>query len=197
MYSYYHKLVVILYLSDTAGGDGLIFALPGKEGCDYTMRIYNSDGSEPQMCGNGIRCMARFLADVVEQREPGGEVSYNIWTNAGKIVPRVSLDSGSGAGGLITVDMGQPILQASAVPTTLAATKGEAAVDASFKVQGIEYRATCVSMGNPHAVMFFDDLEKLNGAAFDVCGPLIESNREVFPQKVSRRPVVSILRAHC
>ena len=165
------------------GGDGLIFALPGKEGCDYTMRIYNSDGSEPQMCGNGIRCMARFLADVVEKRSPGGtEVSYNIWTNAGKIVPKVSLREGGG--GLITVDMGQPILSAGKVPTKLAATKGDMAVESPFVVQGIEYKATCVSMGNPHAVMFFDDLEKLNGAPFSVCGPLIEGH-QMFPQKVS------------
>lgn len=70
------------------GGDGVIFAMPGINGCDYTMRIYNSDGSEPQMCGNGIRCLAKYIAAEIEKKDINQEISYNIWTNAGKIIPR-------------------------------------------------------------------------------------------------------------
>ena len=65
------------------GGDGVIFALKGLNDCDYTMRIYNSDGSEPQMCGNGIRCMAKFLQDIEGRKSSSQEIVYKIWTNAG------------------------------------------------------------------------------------------------------------------
>jgi diaminopimelate epimerase len=123
------------------GGDGLIFALPGENGCDYTMRIYNSDGTEPQMCGNGIRCMARFIKDEVEKKAPGSTATYTIWTNAGKIIPKISVD------GSITVDMGKPILQSELVPT-----KDGMAVDAAIEAAGVQFKTTCVSMGNPHSV---------------------------------------------
>jgi diaminopimelate epimerase len=127
------------------GADGVIFALPGVDGCDYTMRIYNSDGSEPQMCGNGIRCMARFLMEI-EGKDSMNEVTYSISTGAGKIIPKISL------GDSITVDMGKPTLIAEKVPTTLAATKDGAAVNAPISASGANYEVTCVSMGNPHAV---------------------------------------------
>jgi diaminopimelate epimerase len=130
------------------GGDGLIFVLPGENGCDYTMRIYNSDGSEPQMCGNGIRCMARFVVDEIDKKAKGSDVTYTIWTKAGKIVPKVTKT------GSITVDMGKPILQAEQVPTKLPATKDGAAVEAEIEAAGKKYKATCVSMGNPHSVSY-------------------------------------------
>lgn len=132
------------------GGDGVIFALPGLNGCDYTMRIYNSDGSEPQMCGNGIRCMARFLLEV-EKAARGTEKIYKIWTNAGTIIPKISSD------GSITVDMGAPILNAGSVPTLLAPTKGDIAVEASIDIGGSLFAITAVSMGNPHGVRPFQD----------------------------------------
>lgn len=128
------------------GGDGLIFALPGENGCDYTMRIYNSDGTEPQMCGNGIRCMARFIKDEVEKKAPDSSATYTIWTNAGEIIPVISED------GSITVDMGYPILAAAKVPTTLAATMDGMAVDSEIEAAGALFKTTCVSMGNPHSV---------------------------------------------
>ena len=130
------------------GGDGLIFALPGENGCDYTMKIYNSDGTEPQMCGNGIRCMARFIKDEVEKKASGTTATYTIWTGAGKIIPKISAD------GSITVDMGTPILKAELVPTTLPATKDGMAVDAVIEAAGTQYKTTCVSMGNPHSVRY-------------------------------------------
>jgi len=129
------------------GGDGVIFALPPADGAsaEYRMRIYNSDGTEPEMCGNGIRCMARYLCEL-EGKEAEG-ATYRIETLAGPIVPEVRPD------GLVTVDMGMPILDAAAVPTTLGATQDGAAVLAPIEALGVMYEATCVSMGNPHCVV--------------------------------------------
>ncbi|MGB5771968.1 MAG: diaminopimelate epimerase, partial [Crocosphaera sp.] len=93
------------------GADGVIFALPGDENSDYTMRIFNSDGSEPQMCGNGIRCLARFIASL-EGNETVGK-SYRIQTLAGIIIPRLE------AQGQVKVDMGTPFLLGKEIPTTL------------------------------------------------------------------------------
>jgi len=171
------------------GGDGLIFALPGQNGCDYTMRIYNSDGSEPQMCGNGIRCMAKFLITEVEGRPLGTERTYKIWTNAGEIIPVVTKE------GSIVVDMGKPTLVAGKIPTTLSATTSDGwAVNSPITVAGSEYLATCVSMGNPHCVVFVPSLEKMN-PTFAQVGPLFESN-SAFPQRVNAEFVEVISPTH-
>ena len=132
------------------GADGVIFALkPPSEQFDFRMRIYNSDGTEPEMCGNGIRCMARFLKDLGEDAK-----TYNIDTLAGNIVP-VMNDDGS-----ITVDMGEPILEASKVPTTLTAnTDNDSVVEQTYECNGKTWKISAVSMGNPHAIIFVDDLD--------------------------------------
>lgn len=129
------------------GADGVIFALPGENGCDYTMRIYNSDGSEPQMCGNGIRCMAKFLQEI--ENKNNQNTKYKIWTNAGLIVPEVKAD------GSITVDMGEPILNPSTIPTTLTANNNGKVIEADIEALGKVYKCTPVSMGNPHCVSYF------------------------------------------
>lgn len=154
------------------GGDGVIFALkPPSPDYDFTMRIYNSDGSEPEMCGNGIRCFAQFLKDLGEEQK-----SYNIHTLAGKIVPVMNEDS-------ITVDMGEPILNAAKVPTTLAPNfEGESVVEQTYECNGKEWKISCVSMGNPHAVIFVDDLE--NDIDFAKDGPTLEK-ASVFPAKTN------------
>ncbi|MEO0684509.1 MAG: diaminopimelate epimerase, partial [Cyanobacteria bacterium J06649_11] len=95
------------------GADGVIFALPGENGTDYTMRIFNSDGSEPEMCGNGIRCMAAFLAELEGNAQKSDK--YQIHTLAGTITPQLMPD------GQVKVDMGIPRLTAGEIPTTLAA----------------------------------------------------------------------------
>mmetsp|Transcript_82387 Transcript_82387/g.233130 ORF Transcript_82387/g.233130 Transcript_82387/m.233130 type:complete len:334 (+) Transcript_82387:157-1158(+) len=162
------------------GGDGVIFALPGdaikmESGeADYTMRIYNSDGTEPEMCGNGIRCMAKYL-DVLEGETHAGK-TYTISTGAGPIVPVMS-ESGS-----VTVDMGCPILEGPVVPTTLAPTMdGEQVVNAPISVAGQDWEVTCVSMGNPHAIVFVDDVDALDLAGV---GPQFETAPE-FPAKIN------------
>ncbi|KAG2240989.1 hypothetical protein Bca52824_096908 [Brassica carinata] len=95
------------------GADGVIFAMPGVNGTDYTMRIFNSDGSEPEMCGNGVRCFARFIAELER-------------TCKGKTVQ-------------VKVDMGIPILKAQDVPTKLPGNKGEAVIQAELVVDGVSW----------------------------------------------------------
>ncbi len=153
------------------GGDGVIFALPGQDGTDYTMRIFNSDGSEPEMCGNGIRCMARFIADL---EGTNAKESYTIHTLAGLIVPQLRAD------GQVTVDMGQPRLAASEIPTTLASADGQS-IDQSLTVAGQTWQVTNVSMGNPHCITFVDDVQAID---LEKIGPQFEHNA-AFPQRTN------------
>ncbi len=154
------------------GADGVIFALPGQEGTDYTMRIYNSDGSEPEMCGNGIRCLAKFIADL----EGIGEVNktYKIQTLAGIITPQLQGD------GKVRVDMGEPKLMAQEIPTTLAVS-GEKVVSQPLEVADKTWLVTCVSMGNPHCITFVSNVDAI---ALGQIGSLFE-NHPVFPQRTN------------
>jgi diaminopimelate epimerase len=154
------------------GADGVIFALPGQDGTDYTMRIFNSDGSEPEMCGNGIRCMARFLADLETAETGKFQEKYAIQTLAGIITPKFE------ANGQITVDMGEPRLLASEIPTTLA---GEKVVNQPLEVAGQTWNVTCVSMGNPHCITFVDDVASID---LKKIGSLFEYH-SVFPQRTN------------
>jgi diaminopimelate epimerase len=129
------------------GADGVIFALPGRNGTDYTMRILNSDGSEPEMCGNGIRCLAKFLG----QLDGVTAQTYTIQTGAGLIVPQLRPD------GQVTVDMGEPRLRPEEIPTTLAQGKDQV-VQFPLEAVGETWLATCISMGNPHCVIFVSDV---------------------------------------
>lgn len=167
------------------GADGVIFALLGEEGCDWTMRIYNSDSSEPEMCGNGIRCMAQFVS-ALEGRQ-GEERTFSIHTLAGRIVPTVF------ANGAIRVNMGKPELNGPKVPTTLPVDKDGHVINTPLSVGGQDWQVTCISMGNPHAVVFVDHLEK--GWDFDVVGPLFECHM-VFPKKTNTEFVQVMSRTH-
>ncbi|MEM1425810.1 MAG: diaminopimelate epimerase [Cyanobacteria bacterium P01_H01_bin.130] len=155
------------------GADGVIFVLPATGDTDYTMRIINSDGSEPEMCGNGIRCYAKFVA-ALENLPENAEKLYRIHTLAGLIQPKLRAD------GQVTVDMGEPILDAAKVPTTLAAA-GEKAIEVPLTVDGTTRTFTAVSMGNPHAITFVDDVDAI---ALELVGPPLETNA-VFPQKTN------------
>jgi diaminopimelate epimerase len=163
------------------GADGVIFALKSSSQ-DFQMRIYNSDGSEPEMCGNGIRCMAQFLRDLGEDA-----TSYSIETRAGLIVP-VMKDDGS-----VTVDMGEPILRAAMVPTTLEPNfDGDSVVEQSLECNGKTWKVSCVSMGNPHAVIFVDDLDSVE---LGVDGPALETS-PAFPAKANVEFVQVISPSH-
>jgi len=153
------------------GADGVIFVLPSDvDDAKYRMRIYNSDGSEPEMCGNGIRCMARFVADVDAVSDLG-----TISTLAGPIVPEMLPD------GTVKVDMGEPILKGADVPTTLPADADGRVINAPLTVAGRDWEVTCVSMGNPHAIVFVDDVDALE---LSEVGPPFEVNA-VFPAKTN------------
>ena len=163
------------------GADGVIFALPGKKDTEYTMRIYNPDGSEPEMCGNGIRCLAKFIADL----EGNARInkSYRINTLAGVIIPKLE------SNGEVTVDMGKPQLAAAKIPTTLNSPDGKV-VAQSLTVGDRSWSVTAVSMGNPHCIIFVED-----SAAIDLAkiGPLFE-HHSVFPQRTNTE-FIEIVRA--
>ncbi|HEY9691344.1 MAG TPA: diaminopimelate epimerase [Oculatellaceae cyanobacterium] len=161
------------------GADGVIFALPGQNGNDYTMRIFNSDGSEPEMCGNGIRCLAKFIADLEAQDNSSDQNnisprSYKIHTLAGVITPKLE------SNGLVTVDMGLPQLTASEIPTTLAPAD-QKVVNQPLEVAGKTWLVTCVSMGNPHCLTFVDDVAAID---LETIGTLFE-HHQVFPQRTN------------
>jgi len=152
------------------GADGVIFALRGHPGTDYTMRIFNADGSEPEMCGNGIRCLARFLADL--EGKSNQIVQYRIHTLTGAISPEIKSD------GQVTVDMGEPRLLASEIPTTLGNQK---VIDTSLEVAGQSWLVTCVSMGNPHCITFVEDVAAV---PLETIGPQFE-HHPAFPQRIN------------
>ena len=155
------------------GADGVIFALPGIQGTDYTMRIFNSDGSEPEMCGNGIRCLAGFLADL-EGKEIGSNQKYKIHTLAGLITPQLMPD------GQVKVDMGVPKLLAGEIPTTLV-NSDEKVINQPLEVAGKTWEVTCVSMGNPHCITFVEDVAAIS---LETIGSQFE-HHPVFPQRTN------------
>ena len=172
------------------GADGVIFALPPVGEADFGMRIFNSDGSEPEMCGNGIRCLARFVAEL----EGGAPRRFRVSTGAGLIVPEVL------ASGLVTVDMGTPQLSPPAVPCQLAASghPSGAAVAVPLSVGGESWRVTAVSMGNPHAVVFADAHgEPLSLASLQLSriGPMFE-HHPAFPRRTNVEFVQVLARNH-
>ena len=154
------------------GADGLMVVCP-SETADVRMREFNPDGTEPEMCGNGIRCFARYLYDY-------GRVAkeqFTIETIAGTMVPRIILSDGAVTA--VEVDMGGPVLAGEDIP--VAGFGAEQVVAAPLVVDGKEYAMTCVSMGNPHAVIFVDDAESFPlaqlGAQFE--------NHAAFPRKIN------------
>jgi diaminopimelate epimerase len=154
------------------GADGVIFVLPGHNDTDYTMRIFNSDGSEPEMCGNGIRCLARFIADL--EGKSGTNVGYRIHTLAGTISPQLRSD------GQVTVDMGIPRLLAGEIPTTIAPAD-QKVINQPLEVAGKSWLVTCVSMGNPHCVTFVDDVAAI---PLETIGVQFE-HHSAFPQRTN------------
>lgn len=152
------------------GADGVIFALPGENGTDYTMRIFNSDGSEPEMCGNGIRCLAAFVAEL----DGNQRTQHRIHTLAGVISPQLMPD------GQVKVDMGVPRLLAAEIPTTLAA-ENEKVINQPLEVAGKSWLVTCVSMGNPHCITF---VENVAAIALESIGPQFE-HHAAFPQRTN------------
>jgi len=157
------------------GGDGVIFVNPGKA-AEFEMEMYNADGSRSQMCGNGIRCVAKYVYDhhMTDKTqitiESGGSIKY--------------LDLSLGADGraeTVRVNMGAPVLKAENIPVL---SKKEQVIDEEIEVDGKTYRMTCVSMGNPHAVVFLENVADMAAFEIEKIGPHFEKH-ERFPERVN------------
>jgi diaminopimelate epimerase len=153
------------------GGDGLILIRP-SDVADARMQMFNADGSESEMCGNGIRCVARYLRDEGIVRAD----ATTIETGASVLTLEYRLDGDRVAA--VRVDMGAPRLERADIP--MLGPPGRV-VDEPFVVDGREYRVTAVSMGNPHCVIFVDDLER---APVATLGPRIETDPR-FPRRTN------------
>ena len=153
------------------GGDGVIFINPSDE-ADFEMEMYNADGSRAEMCGNGIRCVAKYVYDKgLTDRTQISIVS------AGKI-KYLTLTVENGKVSMVRVDMGKPELNASLIPVI---SEQEQVVDEEITVGEKVYRMTCVSMGNPHAVVFADNVADLD---LTKIGPHFEQH-ERFPKRIN------------
>ena len=153
------------------GSDGLITIGP-SEIADFRMRIYNADGSEAEMCGNGIRCVAKYVYD----HKLTDKTEITVETGAGVKTLQLTVEDDKVT--LVRVDMGEPILTPDEIPVV---ADGDRVVDESIVVDDKEWRMTCVSMGNPHAVVFVDDVAHFE---LEKYGPLFE-NHVRFPKRTN------------
>lgn len=157
------------------GGDGVIFINQGKN-AEFEMEMYNADGSRAQMCGNGIRCVAKYVYDygLTDKTnitiESFGSVKYlELMVNTDNKVERVR------------VNMGAPILEAAQIPVC---SKNAQVIDEEIEVNAKTYKMTCVSMGNPHAVVFVDKIDDMRSFDLESVGPYFE-NHERFPERTN------------
>lgn len=153
------------------GSDGLILIKP-SEVADFEMAMYNADGSRGEMCGNGIRCVAKYVYD----RGLTDKTHISIETLAG--IKYLELTVEKGQVSQVRVDMGEPELLAEKIPVI---SQQEKVIDVPITAGEKEYRMTCVSMGNPHCVVFMEDVEDLE---IEKIGPLFE-NHELFPKRIN------------
>ena len=154
------------------GSDGLIMINPSDK-ADFEMEMYNADGSRGEMCGNGIRCVAKYVYDYGLT----DKTSISVETLGG--IKYLDLTVEDGKVSLVKVDMGRPELEPSRIPVV---AEGDRAVDEPITVDGKEYRMTCVSMGNPHAVVYvYCDVKEL---PLEEIGPGFE-HHERFPKRVN------------
>lgn len=175
------------------GSDGLILIKPSKV-ADFFMDMYNADGSKSAMCGNGIRCVAKYVYDYGLT----DKTIFDIETGAGIKHIQVELGEEKTLFGntkegrrvtMVTVDMGSPIVTPSLVPVLL---DGEQIVDREITVGEEQYRITCVSMGNPHAICFVPDTKAID---IEKIGPLFE-HHEIFPERVNTEFIKVISPTH-
>ena len=169
------KSEVVKFLSDRhfgIGGDGVIFINP-SDVADFEMEMYNMDGSRSEMCGNGIRCVGKYVYDHGLTRK----TSLSI-VSCGK-VKYLELTVEDGKVAKVRVNMGSPVLEAAEIPVVASQSP---VVDTPIAVDGREYRMTCVSMGNPHAIVYVDEM--IDDETMAKIGPLFE-HHERFPRRVN------------
>ncbi len=175
------KTELVRHISDRhfgIGGDGVIFINPSAE-ADFEMEMYNADGSRAEMCGNGIRCVAKYVYDKgLTDKTDISVISYGQ-------IKYLQLFLKEGQVDTVRVNMGAPELRPERIPVTVAEAgmplEKERIVNAPIIVQGKEYKMTCVSMGNPHAVIFLEDVTNLE---IEQIGPYFE-NHERFPKRIN------------
>ena len=153
------------------GSDGMILICP-SEVADFQMKMYNADGSMGEMCGNGIRCVAKYVYDH------GMTDKTHITIETGAGIKDLDLTVENGKVTMVRVDMGEPILEAAQIPVV---SDKEKVINEPILVQGTEWKMTCVSMGNPHAVVFVADTKHL---AIKEVGPCFE-NHKAFPNRTN------------
>ncbi len=156
----------------SVGADGIILICPSAV-ADAKMRMFNLDGSEGKMCGNGIRCVGKYIYD----NGIAPKDTVTVETLSG--IKTLKIDAIGGKAQTVTVDMGAPELTPSKIPTVN--VEGEKIIDMPIDVNGKSYNITAVSMGNPHAVVFCDEIDSLN---LEKIGPDFE-NHKIFPEKVN------------
>ena len=153
------------------GSDGLVLIMP-SDSCDFRMRMFNSDGSEAEMCGNAIRCVGKYVYD----NELTQKSVIKVETLAG--IKTLEMTVKDNKVELVKVDMGEPILEPSRIPVN---SDKDLFVAQPVVIEGIEFKVTCVSMGNPHAVSYVDDVEKF---PLEVIGPKMENN-SLYPKRIN------------
>lgn len=153
------------------GSDGLIMINPSNK-ADFRMNMYNADGSEGKMCGNGIRCVAKYVYD----NKMTDKTTITVETLSG--IKTLVLNVEGDKVKTVRVDMGSPILEAKEVPVI---SDKEQVIDEPITIDNREYKITCVSMGNPHAITFIDDTDSLD---IESIGPKFEKN-EIFPDRIN------------
>lgn len=153
------------------GSDGLIMINPSDK-ADFEMEMYNADGSRSEMCGNGIRCVAKYVYDYGLT----DKTSISVETLAG--IKYLDLTVWDGKVSLVKVNMGSPVLKAEDIPVV---SEKEQVIDEPIIIEGTAYRMTAVSMGNPHAVVYVEDVK---GLEIEKIGPLFENHKR-FPRRVN------------
>ncbi len=153
------------------GSDGLILICPSEQ-ADFRMRMFNADGSEGKMCGNGVRCIAKYVYDYGLT----DKTRISIETKGG--IKYLELHVEDGKVQTVKVDMGEPILNAKEIPVDW---KAEKMIGEKVTIDGQEYEMTCVSMGNPHAVVWVEDTASL---PLEKIGPVFETH-PMFPERVN------------
>ncbi|CDE44063.1 diaminopimelate epimerase [Clostridium sp. CAG:411] len=153
------------------GSDGLILICPSEQ-ADFRMRMFNADGSEGKMCGNGVRCIAKYVYDYGLT----DKTTISIETKGG--IKYLELHVEDGKVQTVKVDMGEPILNAKEIPVDW---KAEKMIGEKVTIDGQEYEMTCVSMGNPHAVVWVEDTASL---PLEKIGPVFETH-PMFPERVN------------
>jgi diaminopimelate epimerase len=153
------------------GSDGLILICPSEK-ADVRMRMFNADGSESEMCGNGVRCVAKYAHDHGLAKKP------TLTVETGRGVLTLELETAGGLVKQVRVDMGEPILEAERIPTTLA---GKPPTNVPLTAGDRTLSVTCVSMGNPHCITFVDEI---SDALVHGVGPKVE-NHPAFPRRVN------------